>query len=60
MDANSYNGLVQAFSFHASDRVITRVNQTTGAFDRSRKTINFVEHRSVIFEENHWFHCQNM
>ena len=43
----------QAFSFHARDRVSTRANQTTGAFDRSRKTVNRVEYSSVILEENH-------
>ena len=43
----------QAFSFHACDRISTRRNQITGAFDCSRKTINFVEYRSVILEENH-------
>ena len=36
----------------ARDRVSTRANETTGAFDRSRKTLNRVECRSVILEAN--------
>ena len=36
----------------ARDRVSTRASHPTGAFDRSHKTINLLEYRSVILEEN--------